>query len=163
MIFIGTIISIFAIAKIFAFLFGLIGKDIAKPLLDELSDKLLSMYEEAAKTDTGSWTTALRMIIAKALNMFITMILDGFVSLIGMLIIPKICIVHSIILSLYIKLHEKFSDNMKAFIGLGICNIINSIMLEIIFAGTGITYLLMVFVAIFILSVSRYTLIKIRK
>lgn len=76
------------------------------------------MCGEAGKTDTGGWAMAFIPIIAV------------FTS------------------ALFIKLHEKLFDNIKASISLIICNIIIACILQKFLDCNGIIYFLMSFIAV---------------
>ncbi|MDS0526585.1 hypothetical protein NNC19_12910 [Clostridium sp. SHJSY1] len=114
------------------------------------------MCGEAGKTDTGGWAVAFISILAA----FISVLFIAIFKEIILGVVMAIFILHSVIISLFIKLHEKLFDNIKASIGLIICNIIIACILQKFLDCNGIIYFLMSLIAVAISIMIRYRRIK---
>ena len=148
LIFIGSLMMIFAIGAIILLL--LYGS------YSEVCGSYSEMCGEAGKTDTGGWAMAFIPIFAAFIS---TLFIAIFKEIILGIVMANF-ILHSVIISLLIKLHEKFFDNIKASIGLIICNIIIACILQKFLDCNGIIYFLMSLIAVAISIMIRYRRIE---
>lgn len=146
--FIGSLTIIFAIGAIILFL--LCGS------FSELFRSYSEMCGKAGKTDTGGWAVAFIPIFGAFISaIFIALFKDIILG-----IVMANFILHSIIISLFIKIHEKFIDNIKASISLIICNITIACILQKFLGCNGFVYFLMSLIAVAISISIRYKRIE---